>query len=109
MASRLQLHDKLIEILRQTLPIDEADQHVKYQPGTNTKLVYPCIIYRLIPRHVQHADNNAYITKDCYTVTVIDRDPDSKIRNDMFALPFCRMGSPFVSDNLYHFPFTLYW
>ena len=109
MASRQQLGEELIRIFGEVISPDLAEKRVKFQPSTNTKLVYPCILYRLTGEHRQHADNKAYFTKMNYTITVIDRDPDSPLRDAVSKLPYCHMSPPFVSDNLYHYPFTIHW
>ena len=109
MASRAELHERLINLVSEILPINVAAARVKFQPSTNTKLTYPCVLYRTSSIDVKKADNQNYLKKTCYTLTVIDRDPDSPIRDLFIDFPYCRMSTPFVSDNLYHFPFTLYW
>lgn len=109
MDSRLKLHELLVEIVAEVLDMDDAKKRVFFQPPTNIKLSYPCILYRLSSDHSISADNLAYLRKHVYTVTVIDRDPDSKLRDVIAELPYCKMGNPFNNSNLYHYPFTIYW
>ena len=43
-----------------------------------------------------------------YTVTVMDNDPDSKLKAAVSVLPKCAYDRCFVSENLYHTVFTTY-
>lgn len=69
---------------------------------------YPCIVYERDSIDIRHADNlPAHLTKR-YQVTVIDRDPDSEIPDKVALLPMCSFASHFVTDNLNHDVFNLY-
>lgn len=84
--------------------------HVYYQPPKDARIDYPCIIYKLDDMPALHADNNPYKFGHKYQVSVIDRDPESPLRERIASLPTCRMKtSPYVSDNLHHFVFSLYY
>lgn len=108
MTTRPKLHEILVSIVAQ-ITDDRVRQRVKYQPPGKEKLIYPCIVYSLASPNVIHANNKPYHRYDRYTVTVIDKDPDSKLRELVSELPLCSMDSPFTSDGLYHYPFDLYW
>lgn len=69
---------------------------------------YPCIVYQMDKAQTKFADNNPYRYAKRYQVTVIDRDPDSTIPDKVAALPACTFDRFFVTDNLNHFVFTLY-
>lgn len=57
-----------------------------------------------------HANNMVYTNTRRYDGVVIDRDPDSNIPDDILRnFKMCDFGKPYVVDNLYHFPFTLYY
>lgn len=109
MGTRKQLGDALIAIFAECIDPEIANSRVKFQPKTNTKLIYPCILYRLTGERKIPANNEVYLKNRTYTITVIDRDPDSPLRDAVSALPYCSMSTPFVSDNLYHYPFTIHW
>lgn len=81
--------------------------HVYHNRPSNGKLVYPCIIYKMTGIPDEHADNIRYFEHREYELTVIDPDPDSKLREKVAALKWCRFVRPFVNDNLYHFVFIL--
>lgn len=71
-------------------------------------MAYPCIKYQLDTGKTQFAGNIVYLFRKRYQVTVIDKNPDSKIPDAVAALPTCTLNRFFVADNLNHFVFTLY-
>lgn len=82
---------------------------VAYNPPSSTKLKYPCILYKLIDMPSTHADNSPYRVSHMYEVTVIDPDPNSELRERVSRLPTANLVRPFVSDNLNHYIFRLYY
>ena len=82
---------------------------VKYQPGPSVTLTYPAIVYKLDDIPTIFADNRPYHWDHRYEVTVIDRSPDSKLRERLVQLPLSRFAMAFVVDNLYHFVFEIYY
>lgn len=64
----------------------DENPHVYFQPPKNTMLQYPCIIYKLVDIPAKYANNRRYIQKREYEVTVIDRDPDSPLREKILGL-----------------------
>lgn len=99
MDRRLELHDKLLEIA----------EHVYYQPPEKEKILYDCILYERNLLDTDHADNRPYLGKTRYQLISITRDPDSDIPVRLSALPGCAHTSHYVSDNLHHDVFTLYY
>lgn len=85
----------------------EQNPHVYHQRPGEDGLKYPCIIYKLTDIPTNPADNIKYIQHRQYELTVIDTDPDSKLREKVAELKQCRFDRPYVADNLYHFIFTL--
>lgn len=96
---RIQLHKTLTDIL--------GSNQVYFQPPSTIKMTYPCIVYSLSNIDSRFADNIPYFHKRRYSVTVIDRDPDSVIRDKMTYLPNCAYERGFTSDNLYHYVFNI--
>lgn len=76
--------------------------NVYFQPPANTKLKYPCIIYKRDDIVIHHADNNPYKNKKRYQITIIDTDPDSTIHEKVAALPSCTYDRNFATENLNH-------
>lgn len=101
MASRLELHELLCEVL--------GSRYVYFQPPSSIKMVYPAIVYSRNEIGNKFADDSVYKQSWRYTVTVIDEDPDSEIVERMSKLPKCKFDRNFTSDNLNHDVFTIYY
>lgn len=98
---RLSLHDILVDVL--------GSDHVYFQPPESIKLVYPCIIYGLNNVDIQFSNNVPYIKYNRYSVTVIDRNPDSDIPAALSDLPMCVFERAYKADDLNHYIFNLYY
>ncbi len=100
MKPRIELHTKLKEIL--------GNNNVYYQ--SPVKLSYPCIIYEKSGYDVDYANNNLYRNMVHYTIKFISKNPDSEdIAESLMRLGFCSFNRRYVSDNLYHDVFDLYY
>ena len=95
-------------ILRNVLKENAKAVHLYFQPPAGFKLQYPCIVYSESRVRNNHANDGVYIQHPFYTVTVMDKDPDSKIKAAVSVLPKCAYDRSFVSDELYHTVFTIY-
>lgn len=95
---------ELQALLEETL----GSRNVYFQPPESLKLRYPCIVYERSDIRTDRANNRTYQKHKCYTVTVIDRDPDSEIPDRLLELDYCGFDRHFVSDNLNHDVFRLY-
>lgn len=93
----------LDEILRSIAP------NVYFQPPETIKIKYPCIVYSLDDVDIDYADNLPYMITKRYQLTVIDKDPDSLIRDRVAILPSCIFSRSFTSDNLNHYVFQIYY
>lgn len=100
MESRLKLQILLESILE--------NRNVYYQPPSSIRMSYPAIVYSRNNIDNYHADNSIYKQEKSYNIIVIDEDPDSDIVDKISKLPKCRFNSHYVSDNLNHDSFTLY-
>ena len=98
--SRLELQDILDEIL--------GSRNVYFQPPESFKLQYPCIVYERDDIWFDYADNIPYLTCKKYTITYMDRDPDSEIPDKIAKLQYCSFNRHFKVDNLNHDAFVLY-
>lgn len=87
----------------------DGDPHVYHQRPGNGGLRYPCIVYKLSDIPTRYADNDRYIEHRSYQLTVIDEDPDSQLREKVAKLKWCRFVRSYVSDNLNHFVFNLFY
>jgi hypothetical protein len=98
MGTRLQLHQLLEEIV----------ENVYFQPPTNVKLHYPCIVYRRDFANTKFADDLPYDHTIRYSITVIDQDPDSQIPSKVAAMPMSLFNRFFTVDNLNHDVYSVY-
>lgn len=80
-----------------------------FQPPGTVRLTYPCKVYRRDNTRVIHADNKKFFLKKRWTVTVMDRNPDSDIPDLVERLSYCEFDRFFVVDQLNHWVFTLYY
>lgn len=79
-----------------------------YQPPSNLKLSYPCIVYSLEHDKVSYSNGKKYSIYNQYQITLISKNPDDPIHEKLSNLEFCRFDRRFISDNLYHDVFTIY-
>lgn len=87
---------------------ESLTEHVYFQPPTNIIVQFPCIIYERDGGKLEHAGNKMYLHTKQYQVTVIDRDPDSVLPDQVIELPLCKFNSFYTADNLNHHVFTLF-
>lgn len=85
------------------------NRNAYFQPPESIKMNYPAIVYKLANIKPLYANDNFYKQITCYELTVIDKDPDSKIRDKISCLPFCKFDRHFTYGNLNHYVFTLYY
>jgi len=69
---------------------------------------YPAIVYRRDFADTGFANNGPYRNMKRYQVTVIDRNPDSTIPEQLRMLPLCEFNRFFVADNLNHDVYNLF-
>jgi hypothetical protein len=100
MAKRSDLQDLLVDILQ--------TDNVYFQPPPSVQMSYPCIVYRRDYELVNHADDFPYRRRKRYLVTVIDKDPDSGIPDQIAELPMCTYDRFYTSDNLNHDVYKLF-
>lgn len=103
---RLELHSILCQMM--ICPETGKDCRVYFQPGPNTKLVYPCIVYHLNDIRARHADNRIYKKDNGYSLTLISKDPDIVLVDLIMELPKIDFNRNFRSDNLNHWVFTIF-
>lgn len=96
---------ELQELLDSFLPEGKRAYH--QEPG-NLQLEYPCILYKRSDVQLEHADNAPYAKRKRYSITVIDRDPDSVIPDMVAALPTASFDRHYVADNLNHDVYTIF-
>lgn len=86
-----------------------GSENVYYQPPANLRMKYPCICYELSKIRNMDADDRVYRQTFHYTVTVIDTKPDSEMTAAMGELAKASHDRQFISDNLYHDVFSVWY
>lgn len=99
MASRLTLQEYF----------ETLTNNVYFQPPVNVKMNYPAIRYQRTDIDTTFADNNPYHQERAYEATVIDRNPDSTIVDEIAKMSMCRFSRHYVADGLNHDVFIIYW
>lgn len=101
MSNRLKLHELLCEAL--------GSRQVYFQPPESVKMKYPAIVYSRNRIDNEYADDDVYMQSPSYSITVIDKNPDSEIVERVSRLPMCRFDRHFTADNINHDTFTIYY
>ena len=101
MDSRLKLQELLEKLLE--------SKNVYYQPPENLKMSYPAIRYSRTKIDKKVANNSAYMLTNCYEIIVIDPKKDNPVIEKLLKLPMCKFDRTYISDNLNHYVFTLYY
>ena len=83
--------------------------NVYFQPPENLKLIYPCIIYSRTLIDGTFANNDVYRLDHAYQLVYVHRNPDDPFIDTLAQLPTCRFQREYVSDQLYHDVYIIYW
>ena len=102
MASRLELHEELCEVL--------GTRNVYFNTPESVKMQYDAIRYELGGKSIKRANNKLYNFTNQYEGVVITRNPDTTIPDVILSrFEMCSFGRPYTADNLHHYPFTIYY
>lgn len=86
-----------------------GSKNVYYQSPSNVRMEYDAIRYSLSNINSQFANDQRYKNMKSYEVIVITRLPDPEVVDKLLQLPYTSPGRPYIADNLYHYPITLYY
>jgi hypothetical protein len=84
-------------------------RNVYFDPPSSIAMRYDAIRFTRKKIDKLHANNGVYKLLTPYELTVISRSPESYIINLLLQLPYCSHDRHYVSDNLHHDVFTLYY
>lgn len=101
MASRLELHEMLVNI--------NGNRNVYYQPPATVRMEYDAIRYSKKDISSKYANNAIYSKMNCYEIIVISRKPDSEVTDKILELPYTSFDRRYVADNLNHDVLTIYY
>ncbi len=97
---RLELDAKLREIL--------GNNHTYFEPPTNLTMEYPCIRYSRSHMGARYANNLTYLKNKRYELILIYEDADDDLPDKLMnELPVTH-DRHYVSDDLHHDVFTMY-
>jgi hypothetical protein len=100
MATRLELHSELLGFM----------PNVYFQPPSSIQMVYPCIVYNKTGRMRHFANDVIYSSQQEYTLTLIEKDPDSSVADNIEVhFQHCAINQYFTVDNLNHTKLSLYY
>ena len=99
MGRRLELHQILESFV----------ENVYFQPPTNVRLLYPCIIYKRDFADTKFADDKPYSFVQRYSIMIIDPNPDSDIPEKVAAMPMSLFNRFYTADNLNHDIYNVYY
>ena len=101
MASRLELQTKLEELI--------DSKNVYFQPPTSTVIAYPCVIYNIGNGDAKRANNTLYNFTNSYQLTIIYKKPVIEVIEKVLrTFQLSTFDRAYISDNLYHYVFTIY-
>lgn len=99
MDRRLPLHDQLLQF----------SPNVYFQPPSDVRMTYPCIVYTKTGKLLEHANNRIYQNAQEYQVTVMDFNPDTTTPDLLLEhFPYSSPGTSFVRENINHTTLKLY-
>lgn len=102
MAGRLELHEKLKALI--------DNDNVYFQPPASVQLSYPCVIYSIGSGDAKYANNKVYKYTHKYELLFIYKRPTiDVIEKVMEELPMCKIDRVYITDNLNHYAFNLFY
>ena len=82
---------------------------VYFQPPPNIQIKYPCIVFERTNALTNYADNKPYQITKRYTVTLITKTADNdEFLDKILKSPMCTFDRQFITDNLVHDVFNMY-
>ena len=100
MNNRIQLHELLVSIV---------GSNVYYQVPGSMVMNYPCVKYSRNDIENNHANDLVYIQNTKYMLTVMSKNADEEIVDEISKLPKCSFDRSYVQDNIYHTVFNIYY
>lgn len=94
----------LLHLLRQAVQHDR----VYFQPPENLKIGYPAVVFHLSKIEIDHASNVPYKGAKEYSVTLITKDPEPDVIDEILKIPYSSLDTTYISDGMNHFVFTVY-
>lgn len=81
---------------------------VYFQPPENLKIGYPAVVFHLSKIKVDHANDALYKGAREYSVTLITKEPEPEVLDEILKIPYTTLDTTYISDGMNHFVFTTY-
>lgn len=90
--------------------LQQAVQHdrVYFQPPENLKIQYPAVVFHLSKIEIDRASDVPYKGAKEYSVTLITKDPEPDVIDEILKIPYSSLDTTYISDGMNHFVFTFY-
>ena len=94
----------LLSLLRKAV----GHNRVYFQPPENLKIGYPAVVFHLSKIKLDHADDAPYKGAREYSVTLITKEPEPEVLDEILKIPYTTLDTTYISDGMNHFVFTTY-
>lgn len=94
----------LLRLLQQVVQHDR----VYFQPPENLKIGYPAVVFHLSKIEIDRASDVPYKGAKEYSVTLITKDPEPDVIDEILKIPYSSLDTTYISDGMNHFVFTVY-
>lgn len=101
MKTRLELQSMLENLL--------GSRNVYFQPPESLSIRYPCIVYSLSKVDNLHGNNDIYKQDISYELIYVDSNPESNVFKKLCNIPMCKFKRFYISENLNHYVFEIYY
>lgn len=102
MSNRVELHEKLCELL--------GTRNVYYQPPESIRMIYPCILYKPTVLNIKKADNKVYSMVSGYSLTYITKEADDVLYHELInKFEMCSFDRYYRADGLHHYTLQLFY
>ena len=81
---------------------------VYFQPPENLKIGYPAVVFHLSKIKLDHADDVPYKGAREYSITLITKEPEPEVLDEIIKIPYTTLDTTYISDGMNHFVFTTY-
>lgn len=99
MRTRLELHNELLQFVSKAY----------YQPPSDIRMQYPCVIYAKLTPHTEQANNRLYKKFNFYQLIVVEPDPDSELADRIVDhFQYASINNRAVVDRLHQTTINLY-
>ena len=90
--------------------LQQVVQHnrVYFQPPENLKIGYPAVVFHLSKIEIDRASDVPYKGAKEYSVTLITKDPEPDVIDEILKIPYSSLDATYISDGMNHFVFTVY-